>query len=142
MPTNVPATLGGIGWIVSALLIGYLALLQLGYSGFAAQVGVSASDLQSLALWNGITAAVTVYFAVRLLMNPDRGILLTSAGWAALSVVWGVYQVANGATNDAFLGSVVAAGAAGVLSIAARPAAPLSKRERKREQERGKPIVK
>jgi hypothetical protein len=51
--TNTPALLAGLAWIASAALTGYFALLQLGYANLVPELG-------SLAVWNGIAAAVTL----------------------------------------------------------------------------------
>lgn len=106
---------GGIAWIVAAVAIGYLALLQLGYAGTTLDNG----SFEALAIWNGIAAAITVYFGARLLMSPTRSTLHVSVIWAAISVASGAYQIANGATHELFLLSTLAAGVAGVLSLAA-----------------------
>jgi hypothetical protein len=117
-----PALLAGIAWILSAVLMGYLALLQLGYANIAG------TDLRSLALWNGLSAAITLYFGARMLRNPT-GILTASIVWGVLTVAWNGYQIAQGATHEAYLGATVTAGAAAVLSWAARSqaAAPKAK---------------
>jgi hypothetical protein len=124
---NQSARLGGIAWIICAALTGYLALLQYGAVGTLNSFGLNSGDLQTYAAWNGIAAALTVYFGVRLLQRPNRGFLGTSTAWGAISVLGGVYQVSTGATNEIFLGSIVAAGVAGVLSFAARSVTPEEK---------------
>jgi hypothetical protein len=121
---NPAATFAGIAWIICAALTGYLALLQFGTARNLTSLGLDPGDLQTFALWNGVAAAVTVYFGVRLLQRPRRGFVNTSTAWGVLSVGGGIVQIASGATNDIFLGSIVAAGVAGVLSLAARAAAP------------------
>jgi hypothetical protein len=110
-----------------AALTGYLALLQLGAAQTLARLGLNQGDLQTYAAWNGISAFVTVVFGVRLLQRPTRGTLNWSIGWAILSVIGGAIQVSSGASNDIFLGSIVAAGVAGALSYAARGLAPETK---------------
>jgi hypothetical protein len=110
------ATLGGLAWLLSALLAGYLAYQQW---TFGRLVG-GANQYETAAAWNVISAIVTLVFATRLLMRPTRGTLGSSVVWAALSVAWGVYQIANGVTGDVFVLSILAAAAAGVLSFVAR----------------------
>ena len=114
------ARYAGIAWILSAALIGYLALIQLGYVGSIFDTG----QFQELAIWNGLTALITLYFAARLLMSPTTKILFNSIAWAALTVVWGAYQISQGVTHDAYIGAIVAAAVAGVLSFVARQAMP------------------
>ena len=114
------AMFGGIAWLVSAAMIAYLGLLQLGYVGTIIDPG----GLQATAIWNLVTAALTLYFAARLLTSPTRGILGTSAAWAALAVIWDGYQIANGVTHWAYIGATVAALVAGVLSLVARSSMP------------------
>ena len=109
-------TLAGIAWIICAALTGYLAFIQLGYAGTIVDDG----SLPSLALWNGVTAALTLSFGAKLLTKPDRGFLGTSTAWAALVVLWNGYNIMNGATHEAYIGATVAALAAGVLSWSAR----------------------
>jgi hypothetical protein len=78
--------------------------------------------LETYAGWNVISAALTGYFGARLLTGATRRMLDASAAWAVLSVVVGVVQIGNGATNDIFVLSILAAGAAGILSFVARNA--------------------
>jgi hypothetical protein len=98
------------------LLAGYLAYQQWTIGRL---IG-SPSEYLMAAIGNAGSAIVTAYFAARLLMKPTRGILGTSAVWATLSVAWGIYQIANGVTGKVFVLSILAAGAAGVLSLVAR----------------------
>ena len=109
---NTPALLAGAAWIASAAFMGYLALLQLGYANVSPELG-------SLALWNGLTAAITLYFGARLLVRP-AGVLTGSVIWGVLTVAWNGYQIAQGATHEAYLGATVTAGMATVLSFVAR----------------------
>ncbi|HVA86554.1 MAG TPA: hypothetical protein VNF73_09595 [Candidatus Saccharimonadales bacterium] len=118
-PSFPTAAAAGIAWIAAAVLIGYLALVQLGAAGQLGQLGFGSGDLQTTAIFNGISAAITLFFGARLLTRATRGFLGWSAFWAAISVGWGAYQVANGATHWAFIGSIVASGAAGILSFVA-----------------------
>jgi hypothetical protein len=113
-------TLAGLAWIACAGLTGYLAFIQLGYVGTVVDDG----SLQSNALWNGVTAALTLFFGAKLLTKPDRGFLGTSAAWAVLVVLWNGYNIMNGATHEAYIGATVAALAAGVLSWSARSGMP------------------
>jgi hypothetical protein len=80
--------------------------------------------LQALAAWNGIAAASMFYLGARLLSNPNKGILGTSAVLAVVVAGIQIYEIANGATHWSFLALTVAVLAAGVLSIVARPNAP------------------
>lgn len=114
----------GIAWIVAAALTGYLALEQLNALQTLQRFGLATGNYELDAAWNGLAAIITVYFGAILLMKRT-GHLTASIIWAVVSVVGGVYQVANGVSDAAFLGSIVAAGAAGVLSLAARTAVPL-----------------
>lgn len=118
--TKAIETAGGIAWIVSAMFTGYLALVQVGFasSGLGALSGL-VNTLSFDATFNGVTAVVTLYFGARLLMDPPRGFLRGSTVWGVLSVAWGAFQIANGATYWAFYGSIVASAAAGILSYVA-----------------------
>jgi len=118
-------TLAGLAWIVCAALTGYLAFIQLGYAGTVLDDG----SLQSAALWNGVTAALTLFFGAKLLTKPDRGFLGTSTAWAVLVVLWNGYNIMNGATHEAYIGATVAALAAGVLSWSARSGMPVAPQE-------------
>lgn len=126
LPTSAPTTnvepIAGVAWIVSAAMIGYLGLLQLGYVGTILDTG----DLQANAIWNLISAAITVYFGARLLTKATRGNLRSSIIWAVINVLWNGFQITQGATHWAFVGATVGALTAGVLSLVAlqsRPAA-------------------
>lgn len=124
-------TLAGAAWVLGALLIGYLAIEQLSAAGTitslqaldqsvgATYSGVSPSDLQVEALWNGVVAVLTAFFAFRLLRVPSDRDLRISVTWAAINVVIGVIEVANGVSAAAFLAATVVMGAAGVASYAA-----------------------
>jgi hypothetical protein len=116
--SNTQATLAGVAWLLCAVFTGYLGLLQFGYVGTALDDG----SLQATAVWNLIAGALTLYLGTRLFSRPTRSFLGTSTAWALLVFAWNAYQVANGATHEAYLGATVAAGAAGVLSFAARNA--------------------
>jgi hypothetical protein len=108
----------GVSWIVCAAFTGYLALEQLNAGNTLSRFGIDSGNYTASAAWNGIAAVVTIYFAARLLRRNSTN-LVASMIWAAISVVSGGYQVANGVNDAAFLFSIVAAGAAGVLSLAA-----------------------
>ena len=118
--TKQVETAGGVAWIICALFTGYLALVQFGIASTLGSLdrGVVGS-LNLDAIFNGLAAALTVYFGARLLLSPPRGFLGTSTVWGVLDVIWGTYQIANGASHWAFYGSVVAAAAAGILSFVA-----------------------
>lgn len=118
--TSTVAMLGGIAWLAGAAAIGYLAVLQLGYVGSVLDDG----SLQGTAIWNGVSAALTLYFGARLLTGPSRGILGTSAAWGALTVIWQVFNISRGATHETYLVATVAAGMAAILSLAARNETP------------------
>jgi hypothetical protein len=122
-PTNVLAVIGGVAWIISAALTGYLALLQFGFVGTILDGG----SLQTLAISNGVAAALTVYFGIRCVMNPTRGFLSTMVAWGVLDVSWGLYQISGGVTHWAYLGAVVASGVAGLVCLAARAQAPVGR---------------
>jgi hypothetical protein len=111
--TITPALFGGVAWVGSGVLTGWLALTQLGYASVL-------PALQGYALWNGIAAVITLFFAARLFTGPSRGALSASVAWGVISVFFCGVQVAGGATNELFIGSIVLAGAAGVLSFVAR----------------------
>lgn len=119
------ALVAGLTWIGSAAAIGYLAFLQLQYSslGYADSAGAG-----SLALWNGVSAAVTVFFGARLFLGASRRFLLNSVGWAVLNVAWGGYQISRGVTADVFVLATLLGAVAGVLSfsawVASRPPRP------------------
>jgi hypothetical protein len=114
-PIN-PALLGGLAWLLCAAAIGYLGLLQLGYVGTVVDEG----SLQAIALWNFLSAGLTLYFGARLITRPTKGILGTSALFALVTVLWQAYNISLGATHETYLISTVAAGMAGILSVAAR----------------------
>ena len=118
--SNQLAIAGGVAWIISAALIAYLALLQLGLAGQLQSFGLGDQGLTATAIWNGFAAIVTLYFGARLLRQPSREALGGSVVWAVITVVLQGYQVATGATHWAYIGSTAAALVAGVLSFAAR----------------------
>lgn len=123
--TTVVPLLAGLCWLAAAALTAYLAFLQLQYS--ALTDGRLADEARNLAIGNGLSAAVTVYFAAKLLLGADRRFLLNSVFWGVLVVIWGVVQIGQGVTADVFLMATVAAGVAGVLSLVAvwqRPPEP------------------
>jgi hypothetical protein len=124
LPGSAPATnvepIAGVAWIVSAALIGYLGLLQLGYVGTILDTG----GLQGLAIWNLIAAAITLYFGARLLTKATAGNLRSSILWAVINVVWNGFEITQGATHWAFIAATVGALAAGVLSLVALQSRP------------------
>jgi hypothetical protein len=115
-PSGNLSTFAGFAWLASAALTAFLAYQQWSFS-----VEFPSSDLASTAVWNGVTAAITLFFAARLIGTPSRSILDWSIVWALISVVSGVYQVATAeGVGDVFVLSVIAAATAGVLSFVAR----------------------
>ena len=108
--------LGGVAWIISAAALGYLAFLQLQYSQ---QGYIDSADAGGLAVWNGISAAITIFFGARLITGTSRSFLMTSVLWATLSVVAGAYQISQGVTADVFILATLFSGVAGVLSFTA-----------------------
>jgi hypothetical protein len=118
-----PATLRlltSLAWMACGLLTGFLAFVQLGFVGTILDDG----SLTALAAWNGIVAAAVLYGAVKLLSATQRPSFRTSAMWAAVVVVLQGFQVAQGATHFAYVGSTVAALAAGVLALTTYNALP------------------
>lgn len=114
------ALLAGVSWIACAALTGYLGFLQLSFAGSVVDDG----SLTEAAIWNGVAAALTLYFGAKLLTSPSRGFLGTSVAWAAIVLAWNTYSLANGVSHWAYIGATVAALAAGVLSFAGRSAWP------------------
>jgi inner membrane protein involved in colicin E2 resistance len=86
-------------------------------------VGVGDEGLAGYAIANAVSSLLTAFFGARCLRNPTRGFLGTSAAFAVLNVVWGVIQVANGASHWLFYATIVAAALAGVMSFVARDTA-------------------
>lgn len=112
---NLPL-IGGLAWIACAALIGYLA-----YQQWVVGRAFGAEDFTANAVWNLVSAAITLYFGVRLLREPSRETLKRSAYWAVITVLWGGYQVvALDVTSDIFVLSLIAAAVAGVVSWVAR----------------------
>jgi hypothetical protein len=125
---NLPATLAGVAWLGCAGILAFLAYAQWSLGSTLTSVGLSDEGLPAIAAWNGLSGLLTAYFGARCLRRPDKGFLMTSVGWAVLNVVWGTYQVINGVGESLFVLTIVASGLAGVLSFAARDAAPASRR--------------
>ena len=96
--------------------MGHLAFLQLEYGGLGL---ADADDARGLALWNGITAAITAYFGAMAIVAPSRGRMAGAVLWAVLNVAWGGYQVSQGLTHEVFILALVAFSLAGVLAFAA-----------------------
>jgi len=141
VPASAPGTVGGTGlkketlagaaWVLGALLIGYLAIEQLSAAGTIARLqafdqslgvtytGASQSDYQVSAVWNGVVAVLTAFFAFRLLRDPSDRDLRVSVTWGVINVVIGIIEVANGVSAEAFLAATVVMGAAGIASFAA-----------------------
>jgi hypothetical protein len=125
------STLSGIGYLVGAAAVGYLAYLQLDAGNLINQLGLESSgyrssDFYGYAVLNGISAAITVYFAIRLLVTPTRGRLMGAAVWGAINLVWGIIQLSNTpGANAAFLIATVAFGLAGAVAFAAWSQTPV-----------------
>jgi hypothetical protein len=117
--TSSTAQYAGVAWLITAAITGYLAFEQW---TLATALGVAASgrELMAVAALNGVSALITAYFGARCLQGPRKGQLGNAAVWGLLSVSFGVYQVAQGASYGVFLLSIVAAGVAGILSFVAR----------------------
>ena len=114
-PNETIGLIAGLAWIGSALAIGYLAFLQLQYAGLGLP---DSDDAMGLATWNGVSAAITVFFGARLILGVDRRFLVSAIGWAVVTVAWGMLQISQGFTHEVFLIATVLAGVAGVLSFA------------------------
>lgn len=108
--------LAGVAWLIGAAAIGYLAFLQLEYSGMGF---ADSGDALGLAVWNGATAAITAYFGAMAIVAPTRSRLGGAVVWAALNVAWGGYQVSQGLTHAVFMLALVAFSLAGVLALVA-----------------------
>ena len=119
--TELVSVLAGGAWIVCGALTGYLSLLQLGYAG-----QMPGENLTPLAVWNGVAAILFIVIGSRLLMRPTRAALLWSIVWAVVNVAWSGYQISQGATHWAFVGSAAAALLAGALSLVAWTSAAAS----------------
>jgi hypothetical protein len=118
-----PATyrlLAMLAWLLSALFIGWLALVQLGYAGTILDNG----SLALLGGWNLVMAALMVFGVVRLHRSTRRASYRTSTIWAIVIVVIQGFQIATGATHFAYIAATVAAAGAGVLCWLAYTAMP------------------
>lgn len=113
-PSQLVPILAGIAWLVGAAAIGYLAFLQLEYSGLGF---ADADEARGLALWNGASAAITAYFGAMAIVTPSRGRMAGGVVWAVINVVWGGYQVSQGLTHGAFILALVAFSLAGILAF-------------------------
>ena len=116
------SVLAGCAWLAAGVFSAYLALLQLGVSGYYA-----GQNMQLLALSNGVGAAAWFYLGARLMSGATKGLLGWSAALSVLAVAVQGYQIAGGATHWSFLATTVAALAAGVLSLVAWPEARASR---------------
>jgi len=114
-PVQHLAIITGISWLAGAAAISYLAFLQLQYSSVSRRA--MADEVRALALWNGFSAAITVYFGAMLLMKPSRSRAIMGSIWGGASVIYGAYQVSDGVRHPAFLFALVCFGLAGVLSL-------------------------
>jgi hypothetical protein len=126
-PTTAPIgrdhtieVVAGVAWLIAAGCGGYLALQQLQLVQYAQAFGVDAGGLQGTAVLNGVFAIITVFFGIKLFMQPSEGLLGWSIVWAVLDVIGGVLQAGQGIGNPAFLGSIVAARVAGICSFVAQ----------------------
>ena len=109
-------------WLASALLMGWLALVQFGYVGTILDNG----SLAMLAGWNAIMAVLIVYGAIRVGRSSRRSTFRQSAIWAIIIVLLQGFQIVGGATHFAYVGSTLAAAGAGIfawLTYQALPAA-------------------
>lgn len=112
--TEVVPILVGIAWLIGAAAIAYLAFLQLQYSSFGF---ADSSEALGLALWNGLSAAITAYFGAMAMISPSAGRMRGGVIWAVINVAYGAYQVSQGLTHEVFLLALVAFGIAGVLAF-------------------------
>jgi len=115
-PEQTVPIIAGIAWLIGAAAVGYLAFLQLRYSGLGL---ADADDARGLALWNGLSAAITAYFGAMAIVAPSRGRMGGAVLWAIINVGWGGYQVSQGLTHEAFILALVAFAVAGVLAFVA-----------------------
>ena len=124
---NLNAPLAGVAWLAAAAILAYLAYSQWSVGSALASAGLPDGNLRGVAAWNVVSALLTAYFGARCLRDPDKGFLRTSVAWAVLNVALGVYQLTNGVGDALFALTIIASALAGVLSFAAREAAPVSK---------------
>lgn len=115
-PNQAVPIMAGVAWLIGAAAIGYLAFLQLEYSGFGL---ADADEARGLALWNGTAAAITAYFGAMAIVAPTRQRMGGGVIWAVINVGWGGYQVSQGLTHEAFIVSLVAFSLAGILAFVA-----------------------
>jgi len=101
-----------LAWLACALFLGWLALVQFGFAGSVYDDG----SLLGLGGWNAVMAVLIVYGAVRLQRSQRRWSFRQSAIWAIVIVLLQGFQVTQGATHFAFVGSTVTAAGAGVLA--------------------------
>jgi hypothetical protein len=101
-----------LAWLGCALFTGWLALTQFGFAGTIFDDG----SLTALAGWNALVAVLISYGAIRLQRSPYRASFRQSAIWAIVIVLIQGFQVTQGATHFAYIGSTVAAAGAGVLA--------------------------
>jgi hypothetical protein len=101
-----------LAWLGSALCLGWLALIQIGFAGTILDNGT----FTALAAWNAVVAAIMVYGAVRLNRSTRRSSFRQSAIWAVVIIVLQGFQIAEGATHIAYVLATVAAAGAGILA--------------------------
>jgi hypothetical protein len=110
-----------LAWLVSAIAMAWLALVQLGFIGTAIDDG----SLIAIAGANLLTAAVITYGAVRLSRATRRSSFRQAAIWAVVIVLVQGVQVAQGATHIAYVLSTAGAAAAGILAWLTYQAIPV-----------------
>jgi hypothetical protein len=81
-------------WLLAAALTGYLAFLQLQFS--AATEGRLAEEARNLAIGNGLSAAITVFFGAKLLDGSLAPLPVQFGSVGAIRVTWAVIQVMQG----------------------------------------------
>lgn len=120
-PSSTNLTLlAGISWLVSAGATGFLA-----YQQWSLGTAFRTDELTTTAAWNAVAAAITLYFAARLIASPSRALLDRSAAWGVLSVASGVVQIAAFTVrSDLFVLAVITAAVAGGLSFVGRQQMP------------------
>jgi len=110
----------GLAWLAAAALTGFLALQQWQAYQELTALGQAGLGLDGAAIENGVAAVITAYFAIRCFQRPGRTFWSWSLFWAVVNVGFGVIQVVGGATYWVFFLVIIASGAAGFLSLAAR----------------------
>lgn len=109
-----------LAWLGSSVCTGWLALVQFGFVGTLDDPG----SLLAMAAWNALIALLVGYGAIRLSRATRPSSFRQSAVYAVALVLLQGFQVVQGATHVAYIGSTGAAAAAGVLSWLAYHAVP------------------